>query len=283
MSEIVVFIPECSRGSLSKSSLNQFRSAAKVVWGEIPIPEYPISALLAAFVAAEQATETEYVVALDTDTILLDSISVQGDYDVWVRPVDVGAQYWGSQDAIYDWQTLYEYFGLTMPSQDEYIVASVDRRKIPPYWNSGVVVTTDRSLPQRWLEYTEAMYDNDVLPVSRGEFFLDQLSLALVTRQNRVCKLDEVANYPLGGRLRLPPDVSLVHYGDRRNLSRVFSQPARDQLDAIGAIPDFSIDSTIRSFLDLASTKSGHVFNYKRKKQLRTFLEKRLPKQIIDT
>lgn len=280
--ELVVFVPEESKNEISGSALELFRSAGIVVWGDIPISGYPISALLGAFVAAEQRSETEYLVAMDTDTLLLDRVTVPRGGDVCLRPVDVGAQYWGSRNASEEWKELYEHFGLAMPDFSEYTTAAVDNREIPPYWNSGVTITTDRSLPERWLEYTKEIYYNGNIPVSRNEFFVDQISLAIATRHNDVCELNERMNYPLGGRLAVPSDVSVLHYGDRRNLSRVFSRSARMELREIGAMPDISGKDLLRSLLDVASTRSGLFLNYRRKSQVREIVSLLLPHSVIE-
>lgn len=279
---VVVFIPRASRDVVSDDALDTYRSAGSVVWGEIPISEYPISALLGAFVAAEERSETEYLVAMDTDTLMLDRLRVQKGGDVWLRPVDVGAQYWGSQDSKGDWKQLYERFGLSMPDRGEYVKAAIDGRAVPPYWNSGVTITTDRSLPERWLRYTREMYYDDELPVSRDEFFIDQLSLSVATARNEVQELDERANYPLGGRLSVPSDVSVIHYGDRRNLARVFSQPVRRELQESGAISNITSGDMFRTLLDVCSTKSGRVLDYKQKNRLRRLVSAVLPQSVVD-
>lgn len=279
---VVVFVPRASRGEVSDDALDTYRSAGSVVWGEIPISEYPISALLGAFIAAEERSETEYLVAMDTDTLLLDRLRVREAGDVWLRPVDVGAQYWGSQDSMRDWKQLYERFGLPLPDRGEYVTAAIDGRTVPPYWNSGVTITTDRSLPERWLRYTKEMYYDDELPVSRDEFFIDQLSLSVATARNEVQELDERANYPLGGRLTVPSDVSVIHYGDRRNLARVFSQPVRRELRDSGAIPDITSWDVLRTLLDVCSTKSGRVLDYEQKNRLRGLVSAVLPQSVVD-
>lgn len=279
--ELVTFIPENSRGEVSSDALNRFEAAGTVVWGEIPIPEYPISALVQAFVEAERVSDREYLVALDTDTVVLDTLEVSEGGDVWVRPADVGAQYWCSEDARKDWGKLTERFGLPPVTEFDSVTASVDRRTIPQYWNSGVVVTTDRSLPERWLEYTRALFYERELPVSRSEFFIDQLSLALATRKNEVQKLPEAMNYPLGGRLVVPDSVKVLHYGDRRNLHRVPPGPVRERILELGVGEDASPSDLVRSILDVASTHSGRVVNYWQKERVRKCLAEVLPDAIV--
>lgn len=268
---ILVFIPTSSISDMTETVLERFESRTTVVSGAIPIPDYPISALIKAFVEAEHKFDNQYLVALDTDTILLDRLQISGDGDVWLRPADVGAQYWTTEEAIPDWKLLYQNFGYTIPEPFIQLTASVDRREIPPYWNSGVVVTTDRSLPSRWLEYTKTIYDEEDLPVSQDEFFIDQISLAIAVQKNAIGELSQRENFPLGGRFLIPQDVAVVHYGDRRNLTRVIQPKIRGHLKQLNAIPDTSVRDIVNSILVVMSTKSGSVLGYTQKQTVRRF------------
>jgi hypothetical protein len=270
---ILVFIPESSATAMSENVLKQFRSMATVVLGTIPIPEYPISALIQAFVEAEKRFESKYLVALDTDTIILDHICISDNADVWLRPVDVGAQYWGSKKSKDDWIDLFRRFNYHSPDQFMQLTASVDHRPIPPYWNSGVVVTTDKSLASRWLRYTGILYNEDELPVLTDDFFIDQISLALAVQENEVAQLTERENFPLGGRILVPQDVAVLHYGDHRNLIRVIQPEIRKKLSQMNSIPKFNLLDLSHSLLDVLSTKSGLILSYEQKKKLRSVLK----------
>lgn len=280
--DIVVFIPERSKDDIRDNPLELFESAGEVVYGQIPIPDYPISALIQSFIEAEKLTNTKYIVALDTDTLLLQPMCIDDKATVWLRTADVGAQYWGSADARNDWKQLYEWFGLELPRRDEYVTASVDGRSIPPYWNSGVVITTDQSLPSRWLNYTKTLFYEDELPVSQDEFFIDQLALALAVRENVVVTLSEKENFPLGGQVWTPTDVSILHYGDRRNLSRVIPMSTRRRLAELEAVPPVTPTKVARSCLDIASTQSGKVLSYRMKNRIREKVKKILPRSILE-
>lgn len=280
--DIVVFVPEQSRDDIMDNALKLFESAGTVVYGQIPIPDYPISAMIRAFIEAERLMNAKYLVALDTDTLLLQPVCIDAEATVWLRTADVGAQYWGSADARNDWKQLHERFGLEPPRHDEYVTASVDGRPIPPYWNGGVVITTDRSLPARWLNHTKTLYYEDELPVSQDEFFVDQLALALAVRENVVTPLSEKENFPLGGRVWVPTDVSILHYGDRRNLSRVIPMNTRCKLSELNAIPSVTPTEVARSSLDIASTQSGKILSYEMKNRIRKKIKRIFPRSIIE-
>lgn len=272
-SDIVVFIPESAMDDLSERVYRLFESRATIVTGKIPLPEYPISAMIQAFVEAERVSETKYLVALDTDTLVLNTPTISGDADVWARPADVGVQYWTTENARDDWRQLCDAFDLSHPSENERLVSTVDRVLIPPYYNSGVVVTTDRTLPKDWLKLTEELLDRKDLPINSSEFFTDQISLALALRNRRTETLCPSANYPLGGRIRVPSDVEIIHYGDQRNLARILSPPVRKELRSIDALPRPTPMGIFRSLLDVASTKSGRVLSHSQKQYMRNLLK----------
>lgn len=270
---IVVFVPKAAIESLAGPVLELFESNATVVTGTIPLPEYPISAMIQAFVEAERNSETEYIVAIDTDTLVLDPPRISGNADVWARPADVGVQYWTTEEATHEWRKLCEAFNLPFPSKDEWLTSTVDRTPIPPYYNSGVVVTTDRTLPENWLKLTEQLIQREDLPVGPTEFFTDQISLALALRTRRTETLSSRTNYPLGGRLHVPSDVEIVHYGDRRNLARILSPKIRRELRSIDALPATTPIGVFRSVLDVASTQSGKILSHAQKQRLRHLLQ----------
>jgi hypothetical protein len=272
-SNVVVFIPKSAIDDLSNRVYDLFESHATIVTGEIPLAEYPISAMIQAFVEAEQISETEYLVALDTDTLVLDTPTITGDADVWARPADVGVQYWTTAKAADDWKRLCDAFDLPHPYENKRLVSTVDRTPIPPYYNSGVVVTTDRTLPKHWLDLTTELIRRDDLPVESSEFFTDQISLALALRNRRTETLSSRANYPLGGRLHVPSDVEIIHYGDQRNLSRIISPSVRRKLRSIDALPTPTPSGIFESLLDVASTQSGKILSYKQKQRLRGLLK----------
>lgn len=273
-SNVVVFVPEDATDRLPDGAYEFFDSRATVVTGPIPLPEYPISAMIQAFVEAERVSETEYLVALDTDTLVLAPPTVTGEAVAWARPADVGVQHWTSEEATGDWRRLCEAFDLSPMSEDERLVSSVDRTPIPPYYNSGVVVTTDRTLPEHWLELTTELVRREDLPVGSSEFFTDQISLALALRDRRTETLPLRTNYPLGGHLRVPADVEVIHYGDRRNLSRILSPSIRRELRSIDALPDPAPREVFRSLLDVASTQSGRVLSRRQKQRVRDLLKR---------
>ena len=266
---ILVFIPDSSLEDIKDEVLERWKASATIKTGPFPIPEYPISAQIKALVEAERQFNTQYLVTLDTDTILLDYLKIYGDGNVWLRPADVGAQYWASEESIDKWKTLYQHFNYELPDPFIQRTASVDQQKIPPYWNSGVIVTTDRTLPSRWLEYTETVFNDNAVPISKKEFFIDQITLALAVSENDVGNLTERENFPLGGRIIIPKDTAVVHYGDRHNLTRVVQLGFRSDFNDLQAQPNMSFKNLLYNLLEVLSTKSGRIFSYNQKQKIR--------------
>lgn len=271
-SEVVVFVPTSSFGDLSQDTIQLLGRTTTVVTGEIPIQKYPISALIQAFVKAEEVSNAKRIVALDTDTVFTNRMQIPEGGDTWLRSADVGAQYWTTDSAWKDWEQLYEKFDLSLPETNDRLIASVDNKNIPPYWNSGVVATTDLSLPTRWLDITRKIHRDDSLPVGSSEFFLDQISLALAVRSNDVRELPVEANFPLGGSVWIPSEVQVIHYGDERNLSRIICPELRRKLRELDALPPLTPSSLWTSLLDIASTQSGKVLSYEQKERIKNTL-----------
>lgn len=279
---VIVFVPTASASDLDTETRAVLEREATLVTGELPLPEYPISAFLRAFVEMTTRIETEYLVALDTDTVIFDRLSVpaHATADVWVRPAEVGAQYWCSEAARGDWERLYNHFDVPSPSVCEFVTTSIDNRRVPPYWNSGVVVSRDPSLAREWLAITRELALNDDLPVDGDEFFLDQLALAIATRKRDVCQFDLRMNYPLGGLLRVPSDVQILHYGETRNLGRVLNPRIREKLRTLGALPPATPAALLQSGLEVASFHSGRLLSYEQKSAARQLVRGVFPTAV---
>lgn len=273
-SNVVVFVPERSVPEIDTELMEYFENQATVVRGEIPIPEYPISAMVQAFVEAERVSDTEYLVALDTDTLVLGPPRIYSEGELWARPADVGVQYWTSDAARADWGKLCDAFDVPKATEGDRLTSTVDRQPIPPYFNSGVVVTTDRTLPARWLDITATLVERDDLPVGAEEFFTDQIALALAALERKTSLLDQRTNYPLGGRLRVQSDVEVLHYGDRRNLARILNPDIRQKLRSLGALPPLKPAELGHSLLDIGSTQSGKILSRTQKQAVRRALER---------
>jgi len=163
------------------------------------------------------------------------------------------------------------------PKRPEWLIASVDGRPIPPYWNSGVIITTDRSLPTRWQSTPKFC-------ITRTNCLSQPMSsLSTKFRSQSQCEKTRLGPF-VSGKTTLsevaevvPSDVAVLHYGDRHNLARVLPFQLRTELkrgDAIlhSEFPIFSL-----AFLVLFSTKSGIILPYKQKERARQIVKHYLP------
>lgn len=271
--DVVTFVPEASWPAIDRTVRSAIERLSTVVTGEMPIPEFPQSAALAAFVRAAERADTEHVVLLDTDVAVLSPPTVpDDDADLYLKPADLGTLYWGNSRSYPDWRRLYDHFGVPFP--DDRVVSTVDRCPMLPYWNAGVVVTRDRSLPSEWLSMTRETLDREI--TSRTEtFFNDQLALAVLSETRSVSRLTERQNYPLHARVRCPRSTEVLHYDDRANLARLPDPWARDELRRAGADLDADAGAVVRGLLDVGLDQSGRVLSYREREALRT-LSKRV-------
>lgn len=125
----------------------------------------------------ETTGDWDFLVALDTDTVVVGDFSahVRGD-EIAAKPAD-----W-SPLRVPQWDHLFRHFGLTMP--DTRYSTSFHGMKIPPYFNSGVLIVPRkhvRALHDAWLFYVLLLEDmHDLVPeVGAHAFFTDQIALSL--------------------------------------------------------------------------------------------------------
>jgi hypothetical protein len=196
-----------------------------------PMNKVYAAALVESFV--EQTVET--LVFLDSDVVVVtppDGLALTGAEVAAAAPIaqwQVGkaGQLVGELLNPY-WAMIYEVCGVReLP--DWHVTTTIDRRRMLPYFNSGVVaVRPAYGIFRKWLENVErAAQDKRARQLSTDSlefFFFDQTMLAgtlvaeLTREQVRV--LEHRYNYPLpahhllpdGVRVRRLEDVSIVHY-----------------------------------------------------------------------
>lgn len=265
--QIVLFVPEDSWPEFSADSRRFFERCATVTTGEIPLPEYPLSALHEAFVRAAERAEYDHVVMLDTDTVVASPLTVPDvDAELFVKPVDIGASYWGTDESYADWRRLYDHFEVSFPTTR--VESTVDGCPTLPYWNGGVVATTDTDLPAEWLAMTEEVMESDFLRFDET-FFFEQLSLAVLAQERETVALTERQNYPLQARVACPRDVEVIHYHALSNLARIPDPWLRSELSGYGA--DMGVDPVEagRRLLHVGRSQSGRVLSPAQREALR--------------
>lgn len=271
--QIINFIPKSSFNKLTNKTKRYFDETTTVVTDDIPIRDYPISAKLQSFVEAAKVADYNHIAMLDTDTVLLSPITVPATQaDLYLKPVDVGAQYWGSSESLSDWKKLYEWFDIPFPTQK--VQSTIDKRPVLPYWNAGVVITKDDALPSRLLTMTQNLWHVDAIG-SEEDFFLDQLALAILSETKKVSQISELQNYPLNAHLTCPNEVQLIHYRELQNLLRILNPCVRRKLNSLGlVINNYNSLDIYDMAMSLIYSHSGRCLSYYQKVLLWKYLFK---------
>jgi hypothetical protein len=191
---------------------------------------YPIGNKIFASARAEEIIKEKILVFIDTDTVILNEpvgLDISPDIAVAVRPVDnknYGSTGPGDRNDAY-WQKLYSICGI---NQGRYITATIDKRRIRAFWNSGLIaVNRSEGIFQQWKDNFIKIMKAGHIPIDRSTgkeclTFMDQLALAptLTNVYDKVDILDYRYNYPLPKRpLMVSPyrnaaleDLIHVHY-----------------------------------------------------------------------
>lgn len=226
---ILTYVTDTELPELDRDTVEFFRRHTTVRTGGFPRPSYPISAKLKAMTLAADAFEFDYLAFLDSDTVLLDTFDAflagAPKADIYAKPVDIS----GKWDTETQWEPIAAETGYELPKRR--IVSTVDRRRIIPFYNAGVVITTSKAFPADWLDLTMRVYDT----IESGDpVFADQIALGLLSQRYDLTELTELENYPLHLYPTLSPDAVLAHYHSYAALTKVRHQDAIDVLTAVG-------------------------------------------------
>lgn len=210
-SKIFAYIPDGEKPAHE----SELAMIGEILRGQPRIPAYGISRKIDALIAAEEAAETDYLLLLDTDTLVFDRITIhETGKDLYLKPVDVGLQYWGRESQSQDrWYEIATEVGLPRPEWQ--YTSTFDQNEIPPYWNAGFVLTANNGFGSRWMDLVEQIY-----PDIPYEWHADQVALGLLSQKYDVQELDNRYNYPLHLRLRPRKDTKVVHYHNFHNLKK---------------------------------------------------------------
>jgi len=251
-----ICLPDAEWGNVPREVREHWDTAGTLLKSKIPLSEYPVSAKIGALRKVERDRDINgrTRVLLDTDTVLLDRLPDQiiaPDTEVAAKPEDTDREFWSSTESESEWRDLYSSFNLQWPGYTHR--SSTEGRPIPPYYNSGVVVTKTE-LADRWLELTQS-----VLEEFPGEFFSDQLGLALLMRSHVTESLPETMNYPGHIEWRPPRNTTILHYHTNDALERVLDPFLRRRLRRLSSSPIESDYPTLSQLFSAARTTVGSV------------------------
>lgn len=239
----------------------ELETVCTIETGPNPLDGYPIAIKQAALNRAASALDTDYLLCLDTDVLVLDDVSIpECNNELYLKPVDIGGQYYGSQASHSEWESLADTFGMTFPGVT--IKSTVDRKPIPPYWNAGMVLTRNNEFPSRWLSLTKELYENH----DTG-YFTDQVALGLLSTEYGVSEVGEDYNYPLTNRLFVPNSVKILHYNTFYKLARLYDPRVLRRIAKTGVFETLEKNRRTAKLLARDVLKTGrrrinNVFGY---------------------
>lgn len=234
---ILTFIPDDSSVPLSEPAHRELDATTTIRTGEFPIDEYPHTAFQRAFELAAEEFDATYYAALDTDTVVLNQITLpREEADLYAAPMYMGVWEWqaaGSRTD--DWERLFNHYSIPIPNeQNTGLTDTVEMW--PPYFNSGVMVTTDTELPRRFRKMNEDVYGG-TLTNADPAIETEQIVLGLLANDPEIdfCELSERQNWMMGGFHDVPDNVEVLHYQFLDTLATLSNASHKQQLKAHGA------------------------------------------------
>jgi hypothetical protein len=206
--DIVTYIVTEEENKIDDSVLSFVDDYSHTIKGAMPNPDFPLSAAHGALREAAAYSDNDYLLLLDSDTIVLDDINVHENYnaELYLKPEDIGTRYWARSDSTDDWKELYDRYGIQFP--ESRVHSTVDNREMLPFFNGGVILTKNNKFPERWLNLSKQLHGK--LPASN--YYSEMVALALLSSEYEVHKLTERHNYPLHLRLKPYNDCKILHY-----------------------------------------------------------------------
>lgn len=225
--DMVAVVPASESKSVPRAVREEVDSLATVLETELPIDGYPIATKIEALRQASERFDADTYVLLDTDTLVLSDLTGLARSELSVRPANFATRRRevGMGDVLTE--SLYESYGFVPPART--LRGTVDGAPMVPCWNAGVVATTDRDLPGRWLALTRDLYGD-----LKHRRFADQAALALLSTELDTTALPILDNYPGSFRLRFPSSIRILHYHNFRHIARVLNPRLRRKFRAIG-------------------------------------------------
>jgi len=230
--DIVTYLLPKERETVPDVQLDFLETNTTLVEKERPIPDYPISAKLGAFVAGSEISDRDYLMHIDTDTLFLNDITIpeNNTSEVYMKPVDMGFLQWGKKKSYTKWEALYEKIDIKFQAPS--IQSDIDGKPIPHVYNAGVVIAENDTFPQQWLKLTRFVFNE--FPDQR---YSDQVALGLLYHKYNIGYLTQKHSYLMGGHYRCPSNINVIRYQNFTNLLRIPNSTIWRKLIKIGVDP----------------------------------------------
>lgn len=220
--QIVVYVVTEEKPLIDDEILEYVAENATVIEGDMPNKEYPLSAAHAALVEGANHSEDDHLLLLDTDTVVLEDISVHlgGTSDLYLVPAHKSTFYWADLDrSKQDWKNLFEEYGFEFPTQR--VTSTTDGGTMLPYFNGGMILTKNNDFPERWMTLCDKLHGK--LP--EANYFTEMVGLALLASDFEINVLSHEYNYMSNLHKSVPENVKILHYYDTLGLLRAFRNP----------------------------------------------------------
>ena len=285
--EIFVFITKKEKSDIEEHVLDEIRQKATLIEGNMPKEGYPHSAAVGALKKASEVSNSEYILLLDTDTLVLDEINIQQgkSADILVTPGTLSRKYWASKEKSDEkFRKLFDEYGFEYP-EGETVYSSYGDEEINPYFNAGFVLTKNNDFPERWLSLTKKIHSH----LNKNKHFADQISLSLLASDYQKSILDPQFNffqtlypYPYEG-------TKVVHYVETETLyrgiylsKRIGSGWFAKKVGETGLLEDYRDMNMLKKFFTILNetyfsynvrVRNRETINYKIRKRLIYLLE----------
>lgn len=220
--QIVVYVVTEEKPLIDDEILEYVAENATVFEGEMPNEDYPLSAAHAALVEGANHSDDDHLLLLDTDTVVLEDISVHltGTSDLYLVPAHKSTFYWANLDrSKRDWKNLFEEYEFEFPTHR--VTSTTDGGTMLPYFNGGMILTKNNDFPERWMGLCDKLHGN--LP--EANYFAEMVALALLASDYDVSVMSDEYNYMSNIHKSVPDDVKIIHYYDTPGLIRAFRNP----------------------------------------------------------
>jgi hypothetical protein len=225
------------KGNVSSETVSQLESL-NVIHQKVVLntkyPDYPLAnkPLLCAY--AEQAIDADILIFLDSDLVFFSEpkeFRLPPEYDVGIRPEHhkmIGSE--GVSDPNEDyWMHLYSISGVTDPNQ--FVITTVDQKKIRAFWNSGVVAVRRKlGIFSAWRETIEQLLEDNTSTTKENWYYEQSaLSATICAITNNVYQFSPGYNYPVHSHNSMPKVERLSSFEEMVCIHDHLFRPRKEQ------------------------------------------------------
>jgi hypothetical protein len=254
--EIYVYIVEDEKEDIDDEILDEVKEKTTLIEGSMPNPDYPLSAAHGALKKTSEVTDKEYILLLDTDTVILDDIRIQEEKegDLFLTPVPVSHKFWNSKEKSgKEFRKLFDKYGFEYP-EEKTVYSNYDRKEVNPYYNGGFILTRNNDFPERWLDLSDEVFGN----LSRDNYFSEMIALALLASDYDVISLGPEYNFFQTLRPYPQEGTKMAHYVDTRSLYRgiflsqkIGSGWFYEKLGGTGVLEEYNSQGGLKKSIDI--------------------------------